>query len=87
MSSRRRRRLDTQVEHPAVVGPCRFLERLGAKVTYVPVDAFGRVDPDDVRRAVTPDTILISVMHANNEVGTVQPIADIGRIAREHGTR
>ena len=77
--------ITTQIEHPAVVGPCRFLERLGAKVTYTPVDAFGRIDPDDVRRAVTPDTILISVMHANNEVGTIQPIADIGRIAREHG--
>jgi cysteine desulfurase len=76
--------ITTQIEHPAVVGPCRFLERLAAKVTYVSVDASGRVDPDDVRRAVTPDTILISVMHANNEVGTIQPIADIGRIAREH---
>lgn len=77
--------ITTQVEHPAVINPCRFLERLGAKVTYLPVDAFGRVDPDDVRRAVTPGTVLISVMHANNEVGTIQPIADIGRIAREHG--
>jgi cysteine desulfurase len=77
--------ITTQVEHPAVIGPCRFLERLGAKVTYVSVDGFGRVDPDDVRRALTPDTILISVMHANNEVGTIQPIADIGRIARDHG--
>ncbi len=77
--------ITTQVEHPAVINPCRFLERLGAKVTYLPPDAFGRVDPDDVRRAVTPDTVLISVMHANNEVGTIQPIADIGRIAREHG--
>jgi cysteine desulfurase len=75
----------TQVEHPAVVGPCRFLERLGARVTYVPVDAFGRVDPDAVRRAVRPDTILISVMHANNETGTIQPIESIGCIAREHG--
>jgi len=77
--------ITTQVEHPAVMNPCRFLERLGAKVTYLPVDAFGRVDPEDVRRAVTPATVLISVMHANNEVGTIQPIADIGRIAREHG--
>ena len=77
--------ITTQVEHPAVINPCRFLERLGAKVTYLPVDSFGRVDPESVRRAVTPDTILISVMHANNEVGTIQPIADIGRIAREHG--
>ena len=75
--------ITTQVEHPAVLNPCRFLERLGATVTYVGVDGYGRVDPDDVRRAVTPKTILISVMHANNEVGTVQPIADIARIARE----
>ncbi|MDP2998997.1 MAG: cysteine desulfurase family protein [Bryobacterales bacterium] len=77
--------ITTQVEHPAVINPCRFLERLGAKVTYLPVDALGRVDPEELRRAVTPATILISVMHANNEVGTIQPIADISRIAREHG--
>lgn len=75
----------TVVEHPAVLEPCRFLERLGAKVTYLPVDGTGRVDPDDVRRAVTPETTLISVMHANNEVGTIQPIAAIAAIAREHG--
>jgi len=81
----RRHVITTQVEHPAVLAPCRFLESLGAKITCLPVDAFGRVDPDDIRRAVTPDTILISVMHANNEVGTIQPIAEIGRIAREHG--
>jgi cysteine desulfurase len=77
--------ITTQVEHPAVINPCRFLERLGAIVTYLPVDGYGRVDPDDVRRAITPETILISVMHANNEVGTIQPIPDIARIAREHG--
>jgi cysteine desulfurase len=77
--------ITTQVEHPAVINPCRFLERLGATATYLPVDGFGRVDPDDVRRAITPETILISVMHANNEVGTIQPIPDIVRIAREHG--
>jgi cysteine desulfurase len=77
--------ITTQVEHPAVIHPCRFLERLGAKVTFLPVDTFGRVDPDDVRRAVTPATVLISVMHANNEVGTIQPIAEISHIAREHG--
>jgi cysteine desulfurase len=75
----------TQIEHPAALNPCRFLERLGATVTYLPVDSTGRVDPDDVRRAITPGTILISVMHANNEVGTIQPIAKIGRIARDHG--
>jgi cysteine desulfurase len=76
--------ITTRVEHPAVVQPCRFLETLGAEVTYLPVDGAGRVDPDDVRAAVTPQTVLISVMHANNEVGTVQPIADIARLAREH---
>lgn len=76
--------ITTEVEHPAIINPCRFLERLGAKVTYLPVDQVGRVAPDDVRRALTPGTILISVMHANNEVGTIQPIAEIGRFAREH---
>lgn len=77
--------ITTQVEHPAVLNPCRFLEQLGASVTYLPVDRFGRVDPDDVRDALTPRTILISVMHANNEVGTLQPISEIARIARERG--
>ena len=75
--------ITTQVEHPAVLNPCHFLERLGASVTYLPVDSLGQVDPDDVRRALTPRTILISVMHANNEVGTLQPIAEIARIAHE----
>jgi cysteine desulfurase len=77
--------ITTQVEHPAVLNPCRFLERLGASVTFLPVDGFGRVDPDNVRRALTPRTKLISVMHANNEVGTLQPISEIGCIARERG--
>ena len=75
----------TAVEHPAILEPCRFVETLGARLTVVPVDGHGLVDPDDVRRAITPDTALISVMHANNEVGTIQPIAEIARIAREHG--
>ena len=79
--------ITTSIEHPAVVEPCRFLERLGARVTCLPVDAHARVDPDDVRRAITPETVLITVMHANNEVGTIEPIAEIGRIAREHGIR
>jgi cysteine desulfurase len=77
--------ITTQVEHPAVLNPCRFLERLGASVTYLAVDGFGRVEPYDVRRAITSRTVLISVMHANNEVGTIQPIADISKIARDHG--
>jgi cysteine desulfurase len=77
--------ITTQVEHPAILSPCHFLERLGATVTYLPVDRFGRVDPDDVQKALTPRTILISVMHANNEVGTLQPIGDISCIAHERG--
>lgn len=77
--------ITTQIEHPAVLNPCRFLERLGASVTYLPVDRFGRVDLEDVRHALTPHTILISVMHANNEVGTLQPISEIARVARERG--
>ena len=74
----------TRIEHPAIVEPCRFLERLGARVTYLPVDGTGRVDPDDLRKTITPRTILVSIMHANNEVGTIQPIEDCARIAREH---
>ncbi|RWQ36559.1 MAG: cysteine desulfurase [Mesorhizobium sp.] len=77
----------TTVEHPAILAPCRFLEELGAAVTYLPVDSTGRVNPEDVRRAITPRTILISVMHANNEVGTIQPIEEIGAVARERGVR
>ncbi len=73
------------VEHPAILQPLRFLETLGAKVTVVPVDRQARVDPDDVRRALMPRTVLVSVMHANNEVGTVQPLAEIAAIARAAG--
>jgi cysteine desulfurase len=75
----------TRIEHPAIIAPCRFLERLGARVTYLPVDGTGRIDSDDVRKAITPRTILLSIMHANNEVGTIQPIEDCARIAHEHG--
>ena len=77
--------ITTRVEHPAIVEPLRFLERLGATVTWLPVDGTGRIDPDDLRRAITSDTILISIMHANNEVGTIQPIDECAAIAREHG--
>jgi len=73
------------IEHPATITTCKFLERLGAKVTYLPVDHHGLIDPDDLRRALTPKTILISIMQANNEVGTIEPIEEIRRIAREHG--
>ncbi len=85
-SSRQRRHIVTsRIEHPAIVAPLRFLERLGAQVTWLPVDGAGLIDPDDLRRAITADTILISIMHANNEVGTIQPIAACAAIAREHG--
>jgi cysteine desulfurase len=75
----------TRIEHPAIIEPCHFLERLGARVTYLPVDGTGRIDPDDLRRAITPRTILVSIMHANNEVGAIQPIEDCARIARGRG--
>ncbi|MEQ1864201.1 MAG: cysteine desulfurase family protein [Micropepsaceae bacterium] len=86
-ASKRARRhiITTQIEHPSIVAPCRFLERMGAEITWLPVDGVGQVDPDDLRRAITADTILISVMHANNEVGTIQPMEDCAAIARAHG--
>ncbi|MEW6089227.1 MAG: cysteine desulfurase family protein [bacterium] len=71
------------IEHPAVINPCRYLEKNGFSVTYLPVDKYGMVDPDDVEKAIRPSTILITIMHANNETGTIQPIAEISRIARE----
>jgi cysteine desulfurase len=81
----RRHFVTTSIEHPAVSEPCHFLERLGAEVTCVGVDAHGLVDPDDVAAAIRPRTILVSVMHANNEVGTIEPIAEIARITRAAG--
>ena len=77
--------ITTQVEHPAIIEPCRFLERLGAQVTYLPVDGYGRIDRSDLRAAITPRTILVSIMHANNEVGTIQPIEECAAIARDRG--
>lgn len=83
--ARGRHVITSSVEHHAVLEPCRFLESRGCTVTYVPVDRHGRVNPDDVGRALRDDTILISVMHANNEIGTLEPVAEIGRIAHERG--
>ena len=83
--SRGRHLITSSIEHHAVLEPCRFLEGRGFEVTYLPVDRTGWVDPDDVRRAIRPDTILISVMSANNEIGTLEPVAEIGRIARDRG--
>jgi cysteine desulfurase len=76
--------ITSRIEHHAVLRTCQALEGQGFAVTYLPVDEHGVIDPDDVKRAIRPDTIGISIMHANSEVGSLQPIADIGRIAREH---
>lgn len=81
----RRHIITTQIEHPAIAAPCRFLECLDAEITWLPVDGTGRMNPDDLRRAITADTILVSIMHANNEVGTIQPIEECAAIARAHG--
>jgi cysteine desulfurase len=77
--------ITSRVEHHAVLRACEWLEGQGFAVTYVGVDGHGMVDPDDVKRAVRPDTIGISIMHANSEVGTIQPVAAIGAIARAAG--
>ena len=75
----------SQIEHPAVLDACAALERQGYEVTYVPVDEHGLVDPQAVRDSLTDQTILVSIMAANNEVGTLQPIAEITGLARERG--
>jgi len=73
--------ITSQIEHPAVLAPCRYLEHLGYKVTYLPVDKYGMVAPADLVKAITPDTAFISIMHSNNEVGTIQDIKELSRIA------
>src|SRR5450432_2865540 len=76
----------TQVtEHKAILDTCKRLEKYGYEVTYLPVAKDGRIDLDDLRRAITAKTILITIMYANNEIGTVQPVAEIGKIAKEKG--
>ena len=85
MRHRGRHLITSAVEHPAVLEPCKALETEGFRLTIIPVDGAGLVSAAEVARAVTPETILISVMHANNEVGTVQPIAEIAEIARQNG--
>jgi cysteine desulfurase len=77
--------ITSSVEHPAITNPALFLSELGVRVTFLPVDHFGLVDPDDVRKAILPQTTLISIMQANNETGTLQPIQEISNLAREHG--
>lgn len=75
--------ITSQIEHHAVLRSCQHLETLGFDVTYVPVDRNGMVNPDDVRRAIRADTVLVSIMHANSEVGTIEPIREIGQVTRE----
>jgi cysteine desulfurase len=77
--------ITSAIEHHAVLESMEYLEKRGYEVTRIPVDRGGLVDPEDVRKAIRPDTILVSIMHANNEVGTIEPIAEIGTISREAG--
>jgi len=76
--------ITSSIEHPAVIEVCRFLETEGYAVTYLPVDEFGLINIEDLKKAIKPQTILISIMHANNEVGTIQPISEIAQIAKEN---
>ncbi|HLD82621.1 MAG TPA: aminotransferase class V-fold PLP-dependent enzyme, partial [Candidatus Omnitrophota bacterium] len=77
--------ITSAIEHHAILEPCKFLEKKGFKITFVGVDKEGLVNPDEVKEAITDKTILISIMQANNEIGVVQPIAEIGKIAKEKG--
>ncbi len=77
--------ITSRIEHPAVMEPCRHLERFGYRVTYLPVDRFGMIDPADLERAITDDTALVSIMHSNNEVGTIQDIKQCAHIASTRG--
>lgn len=76
--------ITSAIEHHAVLHPCEFLEKQGFKVTYLPVDNCGLVNPEDVEKTITPKTVLVSIMHANNEIGTIEPIAEIGKICSKH---
>ncbi|WP_226037748.1 cysteine desulfurase family protein [Aquibacillus saliphilus] len=77
--------ITTKIEHPAITAPCKYLESIGAEVSYLEVDSYGRVNPEQIKQEIKDTTILISVMHANNEVGTIQPIDEIGEIAKQYG--
>ncbi|WP_026673600.1 cysteine desulfurase family protein [Alkalihalobacterium bogoriense] len=76
--------ITSKIEHPAILNPCRYLEKQGIKVSYVDVDEYGSVNPTDIENEITEKTILISIMHSNNEVGTLQPIEEISEIAKKH---
>ena len=85
LRSRGRHLITSAIEHPAILEPLKALSKEGYRVTRLPVDARGRVDPDSLAAEITPETILVTIMHANNEVGTIQPIAELARIARKLG--
>ena len=77
--------ITSSIEHPAVLNTCKYLEKNGFEVTYLPVDGYGLVDPEELRRAIRHETILVTIMHANNEIGTIEPIEELSSIAREYG--
>ena len=77
--------ITSKIEHPAVLNVCEFMAKQGFKVTFLDVDKYGLIDPGDVKKAITPKTAIISIMQANNEVGTIQPIAEIGKLAKKAG--
>ncbi|RJQ31843.1 MAG: cysteine desulfurase [Actinobacteria bacterium] len=77
--------ITSSIEHPSIINPCGYLEKFGFKTTYLPVDKFGLVSPKDVKKALTKETLLVTIMHANNEVGTIEPIAEIGEIVKKEG--
>jgi cysteine desulfurase len=77
--------ITSKIEHPAIINPCRFLEQVGARVTYVGTDRYGKVSIEEIEEAITKETILISIMHSNNETGTLQPINEIGIFAERYG--
>lgn len=77
--------ITTKIEHHAIIHTCEYLEKFGVKTTYLNVDKYGLIDLEELKEAITPETMLISIMFANNEIGTIQPIEQIGEIAKEHG--
>jgi len=77
--------ITSKIEHHAILHSCQFLEKQGFKVTYLPVDKYGLIDPKDVKKAITDKTILVTIMHANNEIGTIEPIEEIGKVAKDVG--
>ena len=77
--------ITSKIEHHAVLHSCQFLEKQGFKVTYLPVDKYGLIDPEEVKKAITDQTILVTIMHANNEIGTIEPIKEIGKVVKEAG--